>query len=153
MSNINLLDQTAALTEDIPSTDTERLLEWGTEGIQEAVVNRYFQTLNAGEFEATAALFASDGALQPPFEPLVIGPEAIAAYLEQEAKGFILEPRRSVTKQLADGCTECEVVGKVQTPWFSVNVCWLFIISPTNKIFVAKVKLLASLQELLHLRR
>ena len=51
------------------------------EGITEPTVLRYFETLNAGDFENTAALFAADGAIHPPFESGIVGPEAIAAYL------------------------------------------------------------------------
>ncbi len=122
-------------------------------GIDNPVILRYFERLNNGEFQATSQLFASDGALQPPFETDVIGPEAIAAYLEQEAKGFILEPQHGVSTLLDNGCTEFLIGGKVHTPWFSVNVSWQFILSPAQEIFIAKVKLLASLQELVHLRR
>ncbi|MBF2026201.1 MAG: nuclear transport factor 2 family protein [Oscillatoriales cyanobacterium C42_A2020_001] len=116
------------------------------------VVLQYFDSLNAGDFEATSRLFAVDGALQPPFENAVVGPEAIADYLKREARGFLLEPTQAVSTVLDDGCTEVEVVGKVQTPWFSVNVRWTFILSPTQQIFIAKINLLAALQDLLHLK-
>jgi hypothetical protein len=122
-------------------------------GIDSPVILRYFETLNQGDFQATSELFASEGALQPPFEGNVIGPAAIAAYLEQEARGFILEPRQGISTVLDNGCTEFLIGGKVHTPWFSVNVSWLFILSPTQTILLTKVKLLASLQELMHLRR
>jgi hypothetical protein len=117
------------------------------------VILQYFETLNTGDFQATSQLFARDGALIPPFEPGVIGPAAIAAYLEQEAKGLTLEPQHGVSTLLDNGCTEFLISGKVHTPWFSVNVSWLFILSPTQEIFITKVRLLASLQELIHLRR
>ncbi len=126
---------------------------WMIAGIDSPVILQYFETLNAGQFHATSELFAGDGVLQPPFEGDVVGPEAIAAYLEQEAKGFVLEPHHGVSTLLDNGCTEFLVGGKVHTPWFSVNVSWLFILSPNQKILIAKVKLLASLQELVHLRR
>jgi len=122
-------------------------------GIDSRVILQYFETLNNGNFQATSQLFARDGALQPPFEADVIGPEAIEAYLEQEAKGFILEPKHGVCNPLDNGCTEYLIGGKVHTPWFSVNVSWLFILSPTQEIFIAKIKLLASLQELMNFQR
>jgi hypothetical protein len=122
-------------------------------GIDDAVVSHYFSTINAGNFQATGQLFAVDGALQPPFEPMVVGPEAIAQYLQTEANGFKLHPKQGTSKSLENGCTEFEVTGRVQTPWFSVNVCWVFILSPWKEIFLVKVKLLASLQELLQFRR
>ena len=56
------------------------------EGIDEAVVLHYFQTMNAGEYDATAALFAPTGAMHPPFEQPIEGPDAIATYLKAEAK-------------------------------------------------------------------
>lgn len=126
---------------------------WTITGIDNPAILQYFTTINEGRFQATSQLFASDGALQPPFAEAVVGPEAIAAYLEQEAKGFILEPQYGVSTLVDNDCTEFLVGGKVHTPWFSVNVSWLFILSPGQEIFVAKVKLLASLQELVYLRR
>ncbi|MDX2228676.1 MAG: ketosteroid isomerase family protein [Leptolyngbyaceae cyanobacterium bins.349] len=121
-------------------------------GVDEPVILRYFSMLNAGEFEAVGQLFAVDGALQPPFEDLVVGRAAIAAYLDQEAKGFLLEPQSGSSTLLDNGCTEFGIMGKVQTPWFSVNVGWTFILSPAQEIFLVKVKLLAALQDLLPLR-
>lgn len=123
------------------------------EGMTEPVILRYFETLNAGEFAATSQLFAADGALHPPFEDPVVGPDAIAAYLEQEAKGFLLIPKKSRSVLLEDGCTEFHISGSVQTPLFSVNVGWMFVLSPEQDILLVKVKLLASLEELFHLRR
>ncbi len=122
------------------------------EGIYEPAIEHYFETLNAGEFEATAALFAIDGMLYPPFEKPVVGREEIAAYLNREAHGINLQPKQGSAKVLENGCTEYQITGKVQTPLFSVNVAWLFILSPDQKIFVAKVNLLASLKELANLR-
>ena len=121
-------------------------------GLVQPVISHYFEGLNAGDFEATSQLFAVDGALQPPFEDAVIGPTAIADYLEREAKGFLLQPQQTVSKPLEDGDTEVEVVGKVQTPWFAVNVRWTFILSSTQQILIAKINLLAALQDLLHLK-
>jgi hypothetical protein len=46
------------------------------EGITEPSILRYFETLNAGEFEATAALFAVDGVMRPPFESDIVGTDA-----------------------------------------------------------------------------
>lgn len=131
------------------ATDTE---QGAIAGLDQPVILQYFESLNAGNFEATSQLFAVDGALQPPFEDAVIGPAAIAQYLEQEAKGFLLQPQQAVSTALEDGCTEVEAVGKVQTPWFTVNVRWTFILSPTRQILMAKINLLAALQDLLHLR-
>ncbi|MDX2244500.1 MAG: ketosteroid isomerase family protein [Leptolyngbyaceae cyanobacterium bins.302] len=120
-------------------------------GVEEPVLSQYFTALNAGEFEAVSQLFAVDGMLQPPFDEPLVGRDAIAAYLEREAQGFLLQPQSGTAAQ-QDDSIEYEILGKVQTPWFSVNVCWSFILSSTKEILLAKVKLLASLKELLPLR-
>ena len=121
--------------------------------LNEPVISNYFQTLNAGEFQATAALFAKDGALQPPFETAIVGAAAIVAYLEAEARGLMLQPQRVTVHTLADGCTEYQVGGRVKTPLFSVNVGWRLVLSPQKQICLARVKLLASLEELFKLPR
>lgn len=122
-------------------------------GIAEPTIIRYFETLNAGEFEACAKLFASDGVMYPPFETGIEGCEAIVAYLQTEAQGMKLEPREGITKILENDCQEVQVAGKVQTSWCGVNVSWLFVLNPQAEIFTAKIKLLASPQELINLRR
>lgn len=116
------------------------------------VVAAYFAAFNQGDFETVSRLFAIDGALQPPFEALVISPVAIAAYLHQEATGLRLEPQTTTAIALDNGCTQIEVTGRVYAPWFTVNVAWTFILSPTDEIFIVKINLLASLKELLPLR-
>jgi hypothetical protein len=123
------------------------------EGINEPVVLRYFQTMNAGEYEATAALFAPTGAMHPPFEQPIEEQEAIAGYLQAEAKGMQLLPTKGVAETLEDDQIQIQVSGKVQTPLFSVNVAWIFILNSEQEIVYVKVKLLASPQELLKLRR
>jgi hypothetical protein len=123
------------------------------DGITEPTIFRYFETLNAGDFEATSTLFAAEGVLQPPFEAAIVGPEAIVTYLQAEASGMQLQPREAVATPLDDGCTEFQVSGKVKTALFSVNVSWLFVLSPQQEILLAKIKLLASPKELLNLKR
>ena len=122
-------------------------------GISESVVLRYFETLNAGNFSATASLFALEGALHPPFEEPVVGREAIVAYLRAEAEGMTLYPRQGIVETLEDNQIRVEIQGKVKTLVFSVNVAWQFILTPDREILHVQVKLLASLQELLKLRR
>lgn len=122
------------------------------EGIAEPTIIRYFETLNAGDFEACAKLFAPDGVMYPPFESGIEGFEAIVAYLQTEAQGIKLEPREGITKMEND-CLEVQVAGKVQTSWCGVNVSWLFVLNPQAEISTAKIKLLASPQELINLRR
>ncbi|MBM0741272.1 nuclear transport factor 2 family protein [Phormidium sp. CLA17] len=127
------------------------------EGIDEPTILQYFERLNAGNFEATSQLFALEGMLQPPFEAMVIGQTEIAAYLQKEAKGFILLPQQGQqvleSENLENDDTEFLVLGKVQTSLFTVNVSWTFVLNPNKQIVLAKVNLLASLQELMHLRQ
>ncbi|WP_333256150.1 nuclear transport factor 2 family protein [Microcoleus sp. S13_C5] len=115
-------------------------------------VLHYFETLNAGDFEATANLFADDGVLHAPFEDPIIGRSAIATYLKKEARGMQLEPQKGVSQILEDGKVEVQVSGRVQTSAFGVNVAWLFLLNSDQKILSVTVKLLASPQELLNLR-
>lgn len=123
------------------------------EGIEEPVVQGYFQTMNAGEYEATAALFAPTGVMHPPFEEPIEGPDAIATYLKAEAKGMQLFPREGIAETIEEDQIQVQVKGKVQTSLFGVNVAWIFILNPEQEILYAQIKLLASPQELLNLRR
>ena len=116
------------------------------------VVQRYFETLNCGDFEATANLFAAEGVLNAPFEDPIVGVGAIALYLEAEAQGMQLEPQQAIIETLEDGNLEIKVSGKVQTPLFGVKVGWLFVLNPLGEMVSVTVKLLASTQELLSLR-
>jgi len=132
-------------------------------GISEPVISRYFETLNAADYPATATLFAADGVMCPPFDAEIVGEEAIATYLKAEAKGMMFHPREGLVEPL-DGSLndrlDCEthythykVTGKVQTPFFGVNVNWLFVLNPQSEILSVKVKLLASPQELLSMKQ
>ncbi len=123
------------------------------EGISEPVILRYFESLNAGEFDETASLFAWDGVIQPPFESGIVGQDAIAAYLKQEAQGIKAEPRQGIAENLDNNQIEFQISGKAQTTWCGVNVMWLFILNQQRQIQFTKIKLLASPQELLNLRR
>lgn len=123
------------------------------EGITEPTVLRYFESMNAGEYEVTATLFAPTGEMHPPFEKPIVGPEAIASYLKAEAKGMQLSPRQGIAETLSNDQKQIQVTGKVQTPVFGVNVSWIFVLKPEGEILSAKIKLLASPQELLSLRR
>lgn len=123
------------------------------EGITEPSILRYFETLNAGEFEATAALFAVDGVMRPPFESDIVGTSAIAAYLKQEGQNIKAYPNTGVVETLENATSEIQVTGKAQTSWCSVNVLWLFILNQQEQIVYTRIKLLASPKELLSLRR
>jgi hypothetical protein len=124
----------------------------GIEGISEPVISHYFETMNAEDFLATAALFVADGILYPPFGTPIIAVEAIATFLETEAKGMQLQPRQGISQTLETGETQVKVTGKVQTPLFVVNADWLFALNSQSQILSATIKLLASPQELLTLR-
>ena len=135
-------------------TSAEQLKEeFQIEGITETSVLRYFETLNAGEFEATAALFAVDGVMRPPFESDIVGTDAIAAYLKQECQNIKAYPNSGIAEALENATIQVQVTGKAQTSWCSVNVLWLFILNQQRQISYTKIKLLASPQELLSLRR
>ncbi len=121
-------------------------------GITKPTVLRYFETLNAGDFEATANLFAEDGVLHAPFEEPIIGSSSIATYLKTEARGMQIEPQQGVSQILEDGNVEVQVSGRVQTSAFGINVAWLFLLNSDQKLLSVTVKLLASPQELLNLR-
>jgi hypothetical protein len=132
-----------------PATAVDGIIE----GIDESVVWRYFQTMNTADYEGTAALFAPTGALHPPFEEPIEGTEAITTYLKAEAKGMQLFPRQGIAETLEEDQIQVQVKGKVQTSLFGVNVAWIFILNPEREILYAQIKLLASPQELLNLRR
>lgn len=121
-------------------------------GLTKPAVQRYVETFNASDFEATANLFAEDGVLHAPFEEPIIGKSSIASYLKTEARGMYLEPQQSVSKILEDGTVEIQVSGRVQTPAFGINVGWVFLLNFQEEILSVTVKLLASPQELLTLR-
>ncbi len=121
-------------------------------GIAKPAVLRYFETLNAGDFAATADLFAEDGVLHAPFEEPIIGKSSIGTYLKTEARGMQLEPQQGISQDLEDGLVEVQVSGRVQTAAFGINVAWLFVLNSHQEILSVTVKLLASPQELLNLR-
>ncbi len=121
--------------------------------ILEPTVLSYFETLNAGAFDATAALFATDGVMHPPFESDIVGQEAIALYLNNEAQGIKAYPRQSIVETLEQQQIQVQVTGKAQTSWCGVNVSWIFILNQQRQIVYTKIKLLASPQDLLALRR
>jgi hypothetical protein len=132
--------------------ETSSSAELTVAGISEPVIYRYFESLNAGDFQVTAALFAAEGVLHPPFESEVRGEAAIAAYLAAEARGMKFHPREGIAETLEPEA-HYKVTGKVQTPVFSVNVNWLFVLNPESKLLSVTIRLLASPQELLEIKR
>ncbi|BAY77433.1 nuclear transport factor 2 [Nostoc linckia NIES-25] len=126
--------------------------EFQIQGITETSVLRYFETLNAGEFDRTAALFAEDGVMHPPLESDIVGCDAIAAYLKEEAQNIKAYPNTGISDTLENGTIQVQVTGKAQTSWCGVNVLWIFILNQQQQILYTRIKLLASPQELLSLR-
>ncbi len=122
-------------------------------GIDNATISQYFESLNAGDFAAVAALFAPDGVMHAPFESGIVGGDAIASYLQQEALGLKAEPHQGIIESQINDLVLFRVNGKVQMPLFGVNVSWLFSLNSQQEIVSVTVKLLASPQELLNLRR
>lgn len=118
----------------------------------EPTVERYFESFNAGIFEETAALFADEGQLQPPFEDPITGGEAIAAYLNAEAEGMQAYPKELEVEPSTGPLRRVIVRGQVTAIVFKVNTAWIFDLNEANQIQWVRVKLLASMQELLSLR-
>lgn len=114
---------------------------------------QYFRTFNQGEFAKTAQLFVEEGRLLAPFENPIIGREQIIAYLDQEAKGMELFPERGYILKSDSQNTELKVVGKARTPLFTVNIGWNFELNQRQEILSVTISLLASLQELLNLKK
>lgn len=122
-------------------------------GIAEPKIWHYFNTLNAGDFQAASALFAPDGILHPPFEKPIQGQAAILKFLQAEAQGMQLRPEAGVVTEIESASLQVQVAGKVQTAWFGVNVSWQFELNQQRQITSATVRLLASPQELMQLRQ
>ncbi len=137
----------------LSQSSANTIQELNIEGVTEATILGYFQTLNAGDFDATANLFANDGVMHPPFESGIVGPEAIAYYLKQEALGIKAYPQQGVSEVLEEDLIQFQVTGKAQTSWCGVNVLWQFILNHQREILYTKIKLLASPQELLKMQR
>ncbi len=122
-------------------------------GVNNDTISNYFESLNTGDFSTTTALFATDGVMYAPFESGIVGGDAIASYLQQEALGLKAEPHQGIIESQEDDLVQIRVNGKVQMPLFGVNVSWLFILNSQQQIVSVTVKLLASPQELINLRR
>jgi len=61
------------------------------EGITEPIVIRYFETLNAGNFDDTSALFAADGTMRPRLN-LALWDQKLSPPTYNKAQGIKLEP-------------------------------------------------------------
>ena len=122
-------------------------------GITESTIINYFATINQEKFERTAALFAEEGELLAPFTQPIVGRDAIATYLAQEAKGMKLLFIKGTKESVENDLQLFKITGKVNTPLFSVNVCWHFTLNKYREITTVRIKLLASPQELLGLKK
>lgn len=141
---------------EVPQDMSERT-EVKIEGVTNSTVLEYMNNLNANDFEALIALFATDGALQPPFQRPIVGKDSVLRFFREECQNLKLIPERGVTEPAEDGYTQIKVTGKVQTPWFGskvgMNIAWRFLINPEDKIFFVAIDLLASPKELLNFAR
>lgn len=135
----------------MPYTEAQTEHHIVIKGIEEPAIVNYFATINKEEFAATAALFEPEGTMLAPFEKPIVGREAIAAYLEKEARGMKLLPNQGIHETTEENIA-IKVSGKVRTSLFSVNVAWYFCLNTDRKLTEAKIKLLASPQELLGLQ-
>ncbi len=126
-------------------------------GIDNSTILSYMENMNAFDFEAAVALFAQDGALQPPFDKPIVGQESILGYMREDCYGLKLMPEQGVSEPGEGEFTQIKVTGKVQTHWFGgsvvINVAWRFLLNPEGKIFFVAIDVLASSEELMNLRK
>jgi hypothetical protein len=122
-------------------------------GINEPTIEKYFQTINQEDYQATVQLFTEEGTLKAPFESPISGKDKIAEYLVVEAKGMKLIPCQGSQESREKELRLFKIQGKVKTSLFSVNVAWDFLLNKISQIVEVRVKLLASPQELLKIRR
>ena len=78
------------------------------------------------------------------------GRDAIAHYLATEAKGMQAVPQDVV---IQDDQTEIQVTGCAKYAGIKVNIVWTFHLNPAQEITDVYIKLIASPQELLKIRR
>jgi hypothetical protein len=136
-------------------------IENDIQGVREPVIDAYFARLNNGEFIATAELFAEQGCLNPPFDKQLQGRQAIAQYLEKEAKGIKFSPEygeivpSTDTGANLDHCDriQYQIQGKVEIDWFTVNISWSIQLNAAKEIMLVDVKMLTALDDLLSFSR
>lgn len=125
-------------------------------GIDNSTILSYIENMNAFDFEAAVALFAQDGALQPPFDKPIVG-QNILNYMREDCYGLKLMPEQGVSEPAEGEFNQIKVTGKVQTHWFGgsvvINVAWRFLLNPEGKIFFVAIDVLASSEELMNLRK
>ncbi|BAZ03305.1 orange carotenoid protein (plasmid) [Tolypothrix tenuis PCC 7101] len=139
----------------VPPKDIAPRAKVTIEGINNLIVLSYMENMNAFDFQEAVALFAEDGALQPPFQEPIAGWENILTYMREECYGLKLIPERGVSEPAEGEFTQIQVTGKVQTPWFGdsvgINLAWRFLLNPQGKIFFVAIDVLATPQELLNM--
>ncbi|MEM8502131.1 MAG: orange carotenoid-binding protein [Cyanobacteria bacterium P01_D01_bin.1] len=135
----------------------EQRTQVSIDGVANDTVLKYMNNLNANDFDTLVELFATDGALQPPFRKPIVGKESILNFFREECQNLKLIPERGTEEAPEDGYTPIKVTGKCQTPWFGaavgMNIAWRFLLNPDGKIFFVAIDLLASPKELLNLIR
>ncbi len=138
----------------VPPKDIAPRAKVNIEGINNLTVLSYMENMNAFDFQGAVALFAEDGALQPPFQEPIVGRENILVYMREECYGLKLIPEQEVSEPTEGEFTQMKVTGKVQTPWFGdsvgINLAWRFLLNPQGKIFFVTIDVLATPQELLN---
>ncbi|MEM6714086.1 MAG: hypothetical protein AAF827_02275 [Cyanobacteria bacterium P01_D01_bin.6] len=87
----------------------------------------------------------------PPFESAVMGNEAIAQCLKAEAAGMLACPQALTVEPNTELTRRVVVKGHVKAIVFQVNTAWIFDLSDSGEIQSVRVKLLASMQQLLGL--
>ena len=101
-----------------------------TEGINEPTIQQYFQSLNAGDYDKTASLFAENGVMNPPYESGITGRNAILNYLNKEAVDIKAYPEIEARSEVVENNhSQILVVGRVKTPWFGINASWQFLLN------------------------
>jgi hypothetical protein len=127
------------------------------EGITNQTILDYMDNMNANDFDTLIKLFATDGALQPPFQRPIVGQDAVLKFFREECQNLKLIPERGVSEAADGGYTQIKVTGKCQTPWFGgnvgMNIAWRFLLNPDGKVFFVAIDLLASPKELLNFAR
>ncbi len=140
-----------------PVKDLAQRVAVTIEGVTNPTVLSYVNGMNANDFNTVIELFASDSALQPPFQRPIAGKDSILTFFREECQNLQLMPERGVTEPAEDGFTQIKVTGKVQSPWFGasvgMNIAWRFLLNQDGKIFFVAIDLLASPQELMNLAR
>ncbi len=131
---------------------TELLIDSIT-GVASPSIVAYFNSLNSGNFAAAAALFTDNACLHPPFDLPLYGRDAIATYLEREARGMMFSPDSGAMLIKDNDLIQYQIQGRVKTSYFTINVSWLMQLTSADRICLVEVKLLASLPELLKIKR